>query len=94
MLGQGGTLGSNFVLGAGAAMSVAALGEDRVIVVFFGDGAAARGTFHEAALQAAVWKLPLVWVCENNGWAISAPFSEQARPTTSPTEPRRTACPA
>jgi pyruvate dehydrogenase E1 component alpha subunit len=81
VLGQGGTLGSNFVLGAGAATSVQLLGEDRVVAVFFGDGAAARGTFHEAALQASVWKLPVVWVCENNGWHLSAPFSSQ-----SPTE--------
>ena len=54
---------------------------DRVVAIFFGDGAAARGTFHEAALTAAVWKLPLVWICENNGWAISVPIAEQ-----SPTE--------
>lgn len=81
VLGQGGTLGSNFVLGAGAATSVQLLGEDRVVAVFFGDGAAARGTFHEAALQASVWKLPVVWLCENNGWHLSAPFADQ-----SPTE--------
>lgn len=81
VLGQGGTLGSNFVLGAGAATSVQLLGEDRVVAVFFGDGAAARGTFHEAALQASVWKLPIVWICENNGWHLSAPFAAQ-----SPTE--------
>jgi TPP-dependent pyruvate/acetoin dehydrogenase alpha subunit len=81
VLGQGGTLGSNFVLGAGAATSVQLLGQDRVVAIFFGDGAAARGTFHEAALQAAVWKLPVVWVCENNGWHLSAPISSQ-----SPTE--------
>jgi pyruvate dehydrogenase E1 component alpha subunit len=78
VLGQGGTLGSNFVLGAGAATSVQLLGEDRVVAVFFGDGAAARGTFHEAALQASVWKLPIVWICENNGWHLSAPFSAQS----------------
>jgi pyruvate dehydrogenase E1 component alpha subunit len=78
VLGQGGTLGSNFVMGAGAAISAQLLGEDRVTVVFFGDGAAARGTFHEAALQASVWKLPIVWVCENNGWAVSASFAEQS----------------
>jgi pyruvate dehydrogenase E1 component alpha subunit len=57
------------------------LGTDQVVAVFFGDGAAARGTFHEAALQASVWKLPVVWICENNGWALSAPITEQ-----SPTE--------
>jgi pyruvate dehydrogenase E1 component alpha subunit len=81
VLGQGGTVGSSFVLGAGAGISAQMLGSDRVVAIFFGDGAAARGTFHEAALTAAVWKLPLVWVCENNGWAISVPIAEQ-----SPTE--------
>lgn len=78
VLGQGGTLGSSFVLGAGAAISGQMLGTDRVCAIFFGDGAAARGTWHEAALQASVWKLPIVWVCENNGWAVSARFSEQS----------------
>ena len=78
VLGQGGTLGSNFVLGAGAAISGQMLGTDRVCAIFFGDGASARGTWHEAALQASVWKLPIVWVCENNGWAVSAKFSEQS----------------
>ncbi|HEY1277710.1 MAG TPA: thiamine pyrophosphate-dependent dehydrogenase E1 component subunit alpha [Thermoleophilaceae bacterium] len=81
ILGQGGTLGSSFTLGAGAAVSARMLGTDRVVAIFFGDGAAARGTFHEAALQASVWKLPVVWVCENNGWALSVPIAEQ-----SPTE--------
>jgi pyruvate dehydrogenase E1 component alpha subunit len=79
-MGQGGTLGSNFVLGAGTALSSRLLGDGRVTLVFFGDGASGRGTFHEAALQASVWKLPVVWLCENNGWALSAPFS-----ATSPT---------
>lgn len=78
VLGQGGTLGSNFVLGAGTALSSQLLGNDRVTVVFFGDGASGRGTWHEAAIQASVWKLPVVWVCENNGWALSARFEEQS----------------
>lgn len=78
VLGQGGTVGSSFVLGAGAGISAQMLGTDKVVAIFFGDGAAARGTFHEAALTAAVWKLPLVWVCENNGWAISVPIAEQS----------------
>lgn len=78
VLGQGGTLGSSFVLGAGAAISAQLLGSDRVVAVFFGDGAASRGTFHEAAVQASVWKLPVVWICENNGWALSAPIAEQS----------------
>ncbi|WP_435742016.1 thiamine pyrophosphate-dependent dehydrogenase E1 component subunit alpha [Nocardioides sp. SYSU DS0663] len=81
VLGQGGTLGSSFVMGAGTAAASQLLGDGRVTVVFFGDGASGRGTWHEAALQASVWKLPVVWVCENNGWALSARFTEQ-----SPTE--------
>jgi TPP-dependent pyruvate/acetoin dehydrogenase alpha subunit len=81
VMGQGGTLGSSFVVGAGAAVSAQLRGTDQVCAIFFGDGASARGTWHEAALQAAVWKLPIVWICENNGWAVSAPFAEQ-----SPTE--------
>jgi TPP-dependent pyruvate/acetoin dehydrogenase alpha subunit len=78
VMGQGGTLGSNFVLGAGTAISAQLLRNGRVTAIFFGDGAAARGTFHEAALQASVWKLPLVWICENNGWALSAPIRDQS----------------
>lgn len=78
VLGQGGTLGSNFVMGAGTATASQLLGDGKVTVVFFGDGAAGRGTWHEAALQASVWKLPVVWVCENNGWALSARFTDQS----------------
>ena len=81
VLGQGGTVGSSFVLGAGVGISAQMLGTDKVVAIFFGDGSSARGTWHEAALTASVWKLPLVWICENNGWAISVPISEQ-----SPTE--------
>ncbi len=78
VLGQGGTLGSNFVMGAGTAAASQLLGDGRVTVVFFGDGASGRGTWHEAALQASVWKLPVVWICENNGWALSARFEDQS----------------
>lgn len=81
VMGQGGTLGSSFVMGAGTAAASQLLDDGRVTMVFFGDGAAGRGTWHEAALQASVWKLPVVWVCENNGWALSARFEDQ-----SPTE--------
>jgi TPP-dependent pyruvate/acetoin dehydrogenase alpha subunit len=81
VMGQGGTVGSSFVLGAGVGISAQMLGTDKVVAIFFGDGTSARGTWHEAALPASVWKLPLVWICENNGWAVSVPISEQ-----SPTE--------
>jgi pyruvate dehydrogenase E1 component alpha subunit len=81
VLGQGGTVGSSFVLGAGVGIAAQMRGTDQVVAIFFGDGSSARGTWHEAALTASVWKLPLVWICENNGWAISVPIAEQ-----SPTE--------
>jgi acetoin:2,6-dichlorophenolindophenol oxidoreductase subunit alpha len=78
ILGQGGTIGSAFPLGVGAAISTRILGEDRVVAIFFGEGAAARGTLYEAALEAGVWKLPVIFVCENNGWAISASFARHS----------------
>ncbi|SHH06103.1 pyruvate dehydrogenase E1 component alpha subunit [Jatrophihabitans endophyticus] len=73
VLGQSGTLGGGHVLAAGAALSARIRRTDQVVVNFFGDGAANRGTFHEAANAAGAWKLPVVYVVQNNGWAISTP---------------------
>lgn len=71
IMGSSGTLGGGFVLSAGAALGARKLGDDRVSVHVFGEGSANRGTFHEAANAAALWKLPLVWLCENNGLSVS-----------------------
>jgi acetoin:2,6-dichlorophenolindophenol oxidoreductase subunit alpha len=71
ILGQSGTLGAAFPIAAGAALSAKYRGTDQVCVCFFGEGASNRGTFHEAANAASLWDLPVVWLCENNGWAIS-----------------------
>jgi TPP-dependent pyruvate/acetoin dehydrogenase alpha subunit len=49
------------------------LGQDFVAVAFFGDGATAKGDFHEALTIAGIWKLPVIFFCENNGLAISVP---------------------
>jgi TPP-dependent pyruvate/acetoin dehydrogenase alpha subunit len=76
ILGQSGTLGGSFTLAVGAALSARIRGSDAVTMCFFGDGTANRGTFHEAANAAGVWKLPVVWVCENNGWAVSGKFED------------------
>ncbi len=76
ILGQSGTLGGSFTLAVGAALSARVRDERRVTLCFFGDGTSNRGTFHEAANAAAVWKLPVVWLCENNGWAVSTTFKE------------------
>ncbi|HQQ11434.1 MAG TPA: thiamine pyrophosphate-dependent dehydrogenase E1 component subunit alpha, partial [Synergistales bacterium] len=79
MLGANGVVGGGFNLATGAALASKMQGKDTVAVVFFGDGASNRGTFHEAANMAAVWKLPVVFVCENNQYASTTPY----RTTTS-----------
>ena len=76
ILGQGGTLGSCFGIATGAAFSAKYRGTDQVVVCFFGDGTANRGAFHESVNAAAAWKLPVVWICENNGYAVSVPASD------------------
>jgi TPP-dependent pyruvate/acetoin dehydrogenase alpha subunit len=76
ILGQSGTLGGAFPIAAGAAFSAKYRGTDQVCVCFFGDGTANRGTFHEAANAASIWKLPVIWLCENNQYAVSVPVSE------------------
>jgi acetoin:2,6-dichlorophenolindophenol oxidoreductase subunit alpha len=76
VLGQSGTLGGCFPIAAGAALSAQYRGTTQACLCFFGDGTANRGTFHEAANAASVWKLPVVWLCENNGWAVSSPLEE------------------
>jgi len=76
ILGQGGTLGSCFGIATGAAFSAKYRGTDQVVVCFFGDGTANRGAFHESVNAAAAWKLPVVWLCENNGYAVSVPVAE------------------
>jgi TPP-dependent pyruvate/acetoin dehydrogenase alpha subunit len=71
VLGQSGTLGGGFPLACGAGFSARAAGEGRIVACFFGEGTTARGTFHEAMNWAALERLPILFVCENNGWAIS-----------------------
>jgi pyruvate dehydrogenase E1 component alpha subunit len=69
VLGATGVVGGNLALAAGAAWAAQARGERRVSVVFFGDGATGAGAFHETINLAALWKLPVLFVCENNGYA-------------------------
>lgn len=73
MLGANGIVGAGLPLAAGAAMTAKVLGTGGVAISFFGDGASNQGTFHEALNLAAIWKLPAVFVCENNGYAESTP---------------------
>jgi pyruvate dehydrogenase E1 component alpha subunit len=75
VLGANGVVGGGFPIAVGAAISAKLRKTDQVVVVFFGDGSANRGTFHEAANMAAVWRLPLVFVCENNLYASTTPVA-------------------
>ncbi len=70
-LGGNGITGGSIPVATGAALSAKLRGTGRVAVCFFGDGASNEGTFHEALNLAGIWKLPLVYVCENNLYAMS-----------------------
>lgn len=76
MLGANGVVGGGFNIATGAALAIQQRGGKEVAVCFFGDGSSNRGTFHEAVNLAASWKLPVVFVCENNGWASTTRLSE------------------
>jgi TPP-dependent pyruvate/acetoin dehydrogenase alpha subunit len=69
-LGESGIVGSLMPVAVGAALSARLRGTGQVCLCFFGDGAANCGPFHESLNLAAVWKLPVVFLCENNGYAI------------------------
>ncbi len=69
MLGANGIVGAGYAIAAGAALNAKVSQSGRVAVVFFGDGAITRGTFHEVMNMASLWKLPLILVCENNEYA-------------------------
>jgi len=73
IMGQSGTLGRGQLLATGAALSAKLRGTDQVSMHFFGDGSSNLGTFHESANVAGAWKLPVIFVVQNNGWAVSVP---------------------
>jgi TPP-dependent pyruvate/acetoin dehydrogenase alpha subunit len=70
-LGANGVVGGGFGIATGAGLSCKLLKNERVVLCFFGDGASNQGIFHEAANMAATWKLPVVYVCENNLYGMS-----------------------
>lgn len=75
VLGMSGTLGCDAAIPVGAALTIEAEGRDNVAFFFAGDGATNRGPVYEAMTLAADWKLPVVFVCINNGFAISTPVT-------------------
>ena len=74
-------VGASIGLATGAALAFQAQEDDRVAVAFFGDGAVNTGMFHEALNLASVWNLPVVYICENNGYAEMSPVADQAKVT-------------
>ena len=73
MLGAFGIVGAGIPIATGAALSATVRGSGQVAVSFFGDGAINEGVFHEALNMAALWKLPVIYVIENNQYALSMP---------------------
>ncbi len=75
-LGSNGITGGGIPIGTGAALSVQMRRSGQVVAIFFGDGAANQGTFHESLNLAAAWRLPAIYICENNLYAMSTPLRE------------------
>ncbi len=73
MLGANGIVGAGGPLACGSGLMAKVKGTDQVTICFFGDGASEQGTMHESMNLASIWKLPVVFVCENNGYAQSTP---------------------
>lgn len=73
VVGMGGIVAAQVPIAGGMALAQKLQGTDRVSLAFFGDGAANEGAVHEAANLAAMWDLPLILVCENNGYCITQP---------------------
>jgi len=73
ILGANGIVGGGIPIATGSALASWINGTDEVTACFFGEGASNEGTFHESVNMAAIWKLPVVYICENNQWAVNTP---------------------
>lgn len=76
ILGANGIVGAGVGIGTGAALAAQVRGADSVGIAFFGDGAANEGIVHESLNLAALWRLPIVYVCENNQYGLSTAMKE------------------
>lgn len=81
MLGATGIVASLIPVATGAALSAQVRHTDQVAVAFFGDGAVGNGSFHESINFAAIWNLPVIYVCENNWYSTATPFASVAKNT-------------
>jgi len=78
MLGADGIVGGGIPVAVGAALGTRLKGGRSVVFCFFGEGACNQGSFHESLNMAAIYRLPVVFICENNLWALSGPFAEMS----------------
>jgi len=76
ILGESGIVASALPVAVGAALGSRMKGNDRVVIPFFGDGASNQGACHEAMNLAAIWKLPVIFLCENNQYAVTTSFRD------------------
>ncbi|MCH8061265.1 MAG: thiamine pyrophosphate-dependent dehydrogenase E1 component subunit alpha [Chloroflexi bacterium] len=76
ILGESGIVASALPVAVGAALGSKMKGNDRVVIPFFGDGASNQGACHEAMNLAAIWKLPVIFLCENNQYAVTTNFRD------------------
>ena len=77
-LGATGIVGGNIPVAVGAALAQKLMDTDKVVLCFFGDGACNTGNFHESLNMASIWKLPVVFVVENNMYAMSTPWAKSS----------------
>ncbi len=75
MLGANGIVGAGIPIAVGAALAIKYREGKQVVLSFFGDGATSTGAFHEGVNMAAIWRLPVIFICENNMYAITTPIS-------------------
>src|SRR5215469_14695505 len=82
IIGESAIVGGGIPLATGVGLSAKVRGTDQVCLCFFGDGAVNQGTFHESLNMASLWKLPVIYLCENNGYAITTSLqSSHAQPS-------------
>jgi len=81
LMGTTGIVGSGLPIAVGIALGAQLDGSDRVVVATFGDGATSIGAYHEAINLAALWKLPMLFLCQNNQWGEHTPLAEYAAET-------------
>ena len=80
-LGANGIVGGGIQLAAGVGLAIKLMGTDQVVLAIFGDGAANQGILHESMNMASIWALPVIYLCENNGYGMSADIAKVSSKT-------------